>query len=115
MKFTRIDIYWTLTLLFLILIVFGTLFPRKVIETPDLGSDKQYHFLAFALLVMPLTYSKLKNTYWMLPLAILFGALIELIQPFVGRHGEIKDLYADALGSVIGVCVIALIKLKRFF
>ncbi len=62
---------------------------------------------------MPLTFNKLKNIYWVLPVA-LFGALIELIQPFVGRHGDINDFYADALGSIIGVCLIALIKMIAF-
>ena len=115
MKFKRIDIYWALTLIFLILIVFGTLFPKDVVEPPGFGSDKLYHFFAFALFVMPLTFSKLKNIYWILPIAIVFGALIELIQPFVGRHGEISDFYADALGSIIGVFLITLIKFKKFF
>ena len=111
MKFLKTNIHWVLTLTFFLLILFGTLTPRNVIEVPDFGSDKQYHFLAFILFVMPLTFNKLKNIYWVLPVAIFFGASIELIQPFVGRHGDINDFYADALGSVIGVCMIALIKM----
>ena len=114
MKFLKINIHWISTLIFLFLILCGTLTPRDVIEVPDFGSDKQYHLLAFTLFVMPLTFNKLKNIYWVLPVAIVFGALIELIQPFVGRYGDIKDFYADALGSVIGVCLIALIKMIAF-
>ena len=114
MKFLKINIHWVLTLTFLLLILFGTLTPRNVNELPNFGSDKQYHFLAFMLFVMPLTFNKLKNIYWVLPVAIVFGALIELIQPFVGRYGDIKDFYADTLGSVIGVCLIALIKMIAF-
>jgi VanZ family protein len=113
MQFLKINIHWVLTLTFLLLILFGTLTPRNVIEVPGFGSDKLYHFLAFTLLVMPLTFNKLKNIYWVLPIVIIFGALIELIQPFVGRHGDINDFYADAIGSVIGVFMIVLIKLKR--
>ena len=111
MKFLKTNIHWILTLTLLLFILFGTLTPRNVIEFPEFGSDKQYHFLAFTLFVMPLTFNKLKNIYWVLPVAIVFGALIELIQPFVGRHGDINDFYADALGSIIGVCLIALIKM----
>ena len=111
MKFLKTNIHWVLTLTFLLLILFGTLTPRNVIEVPDFGSDKQYHFLAFILFVMPLTFNKLKNIYWVLPVAIVFGAVIELIQPFVGRHGDINDFYVDALGSIFGVCLIALIKM----
>lgn len=114
MKFLKTNFHWVFTLIFLFLILFGTLTPRNVIEVPELGSDKQYHFLAFTLFVVPLTFNKLKNIYWVLPGAIVFGALIELIQPFVGRHGDAKDFYADALGSVIGVCLIALIKMIAF-
>ena len=114
MKFLKINIHWILTLTLLLFILFGTLTPRNVIEVPDIGSDKLSHFLAFLLFVMPLTFNKLKNIYWVLPGAIVFGALIELIQPFVGRYGDINDFYADALGSVIGVCLIALIKMIAF-
>ena len=114
MKFLQTNFHWISTLIFLLLILFGTLTPSDVIEIPDIGSDKQYHVLAFILFVMPLTFNKLKNIYWVLPGAIVFGALIELIQPFVGRYGDIKDFYADALGSVIGVCLIALIKMIAF-
>jgi len=114
LKFLKINIHWISTLIFLLLILFGTLTPRDVVKVPDFGSDKQYHLLAFTLFVMPLTFNKLKNIYWVLPVAIVFGALIELIQPFVDRYGDIKDFYADALGSVIGVCLIALIKMIAF-
>mgnify|MGYP001216295784 FL=1 len=105
--------YWLLTLIFLVMILIGTLSPRDIIVTPDLGSDKNYHFLAFALLVMPLTFENLKNAYWLLPLAVVFGAIIELLQPHLGRHGELNDLYADAFGALIGVILVALVKLAK--
>ena len=97
------------------MILIGTLSPRDIIVTPDLGSDKNYHFLAFALLVMPLTFQNLKNAYWLLRLVVVFGAIIELLQPHLGRHGELNDLYADAFGALIGVSLIALIKWVKFF
>ena len=105
--------YWLLTLIFLMMILIGTLSPRDIIVTPDLGSDKNYHFLAFALLVMPLTFQNLKNAYWLLPVAVVFGAIIELLQPHLGRHGELNDLYADAFGALIGVILVALVKLAK--
>ena len=111
MKFLKTNIHWVLTLTFFLLILFGTLTPRNVVEVPNVGSDKLHHFLAFTLLVMPLAFNKLKNIYWVLPVAIVFGAVIELIQPFVGRHGDINDFYVDALGSIIGVCLIALLNM----
>ena len=115
MDFVKGKPYWLLTLIFLVMILIGTLSPRDIIVTPDLGSDKNYHFLAFALLVMPLTFQNLKNAYWLLPVAVVFGAVIELLQPHLGRHGELNDLYADAFGALIGVSLIALIKWVKFF
>ena len=115
MDFVKGKPYWLLTLIFLVMILIGTLSPRDIIVTPDLGSDKNYHFLAFALLVMPLTFENLKNAYWLLPVAVVFGAIIELLQPHLGRHGELNDLYADAFGALIGVSLITLIKWVKFF
>ena len=115
MDFVKGKPYWLLTLIFLVMILIGTLSPRDIIVTPDLGSDKNYHFLAFALLVMPLTFQNLKNAYWLLLVAVVFGAIIELLQPHLGRHGELNDLYADAFGALIGVSLIALIKWVKFF
>ena len=110
LDFLQKKIYWLLTLIFLVLILIGTLFPRDIIATPDLGSDKNYHFLAFALLVMPLTFQSLKNGFWLLPVAVVLGAIIEVLQPHLGRHGELDDLYADAVGALIGVILVALVK-----
>lgn len=115
MDFVKSKLYWLLTLIFLVLILIGTLSPKDIIVRPDLGSDKYYHFLAFALLVMPLTSENLKNAYWLLPLAVVFGAIIELLQPHLGRHGELNDLYADAFGALIGVILVALVKLAKNF
>ena len=113
LDFLKKKIYWLLTLIFLVLILIGTLFPRDIIVTPDLGSDKNYHFLGFALLVMPLTFQSLKNAFWLLPVAVVFGAIIELLQPYLGRNGELDDLYADAFGALIGVILVALVKLVK--
>ena len=113
MDFVKGKPYWLLTLIFLVMILIGTLSPRDIIVTPDLGSDKNYHLLAFALLVVPLTFQNLKNAYWLLPVAVVFGAIIELLQPHLGRHGELNDLYADAFGALIGVILVALVKLAK--
>ena len=113
LDFVKSKLYSLLTLIFLVLILIGTLSPRDINETPKLGSDKNYHFLAFALLVMPLTFQNLKNAFWLLPLAVLLGAIIEVLQPHLGRHGELDDLYADAFGALIGVILVALVKLVK--
>ncbi|WP_371226033.1 VanZ family protein [Roseovarius sp. 2305UL8-3] len=90
-----------LTLLISVIIAYGTLTP------PGEGSglpftDKQLHFAAFAMLVLPLSWVRPGWILWLVPLAITYGAVIELIQPFVGRSGDWDDLLADALGSLTG-------------
>ena len=81
-------------------IAYLTLTPLQV--GLDLGSDKLYHFIAFAALVLPCALFYAPTLIWVLPAAILFGGAIELIQPYVGRGGELADFGADALGVLIG-------------
>ena len=73
------------------------------ISGPDMpGSDKLYHVLACAALAFPLTFARPR---FMVPVAlavVVYGGLIELIQPYVGRSREWADLFADALGAMSG-------------
>ena len=66
------------------------------------GTDKLYHFIAFATLVFPCSLLFARTLIWVLPAALLFGGAIELIQPYVGRGGELADLVADALSVFVG-------------
>lgn len=93
----------TLTLLIAALIAVGTLTPPG--DGPALLplTDKQMHFIAFALLVLPMTLMNWRHAFWLAPLALVFGAAIELIQPTVGRSGDWLDLLADATGIVFGM------------
>ena len=48
-------------------------------------SDKLLHALAFGMLVFaPHLGPGFKNALWLVPLALAFGGLIELVQPMVG-------------------------------
>ena len=51
---------------------------------------------------------------WVLPAALVFGGVIELIQPFFGRSSELADFWADAAGvgagTVLGLSLRALAK-----
>ena len=93
-----------LTIILTLSICAGTLTPlTKNIDA--LGSDKWHHFIAFAGLVYPITVAS--RSYW-IPIIIFgvsLGALIEIIQPFVNRFGDIQDFRADALGVLIGFAV----------
>lgn len=79
-----------------------TLYP---LDKPDMipGSDKLHHVLAFAALVFPGAVLFPPIVRWVAPLAIAYGAAIEVIQPHVGRAGEVGDFWADVAGVLIGL------------
>lgn len=66
-------------------------------------SDKAYHALAFAALIFPSALLYRRALPWLLPTAALLGTAIELIQPAVGRSGDLADLFADLAGLAIGL------------
>jgi VanZ family protein len=88
------------TLALAALIGFLTLTP---IQNPGVpGTDKSHHLIGFAALALPLSFSRPRLAPWVVLAAIGYGGAIEVIQPFVGRSGEVLDLMADAVGAVIG-------------
>ena len=90
-----------LTFAFALIICVGTLTPLlRAVDVP--GTDKWHHFLAFAALTYPLTVAS--RRYWLsiIVFGLLFGALIEIIQPYVNRFRDIPDFTADAVGVLIG-------------
>lgn len=82
-------------------IAVGTLAPAPSLPRVP-GSDKLHHFIAFAALVFPPVAARPSLALWAVPSAILYGGMIEIIQPFVGRHGEWEDALANAMGALIG-------------
>ncbi|SLN27550.1 hypothetical protein ROA7450_01109 [Roseovarius albus] len=86
-----------------LLIAYGTLKPSEPGGTPLFLTDKQMHFLAFALLTLPYGWVRPKAIWWLVPLAVLYGGAIEMIQPAFERGAEWLDLLADSLGALAGV------------
>ena len=68
-------------------------------------SDKAYHAIAFAALVLPAAVLHTSSLAWVLPSGFALGALIELIQPSIGRSGEVLDLVANVVGLAAGVAL----------
>lgn len=81
-----------------------TLLPINLPADGITGSDKINHFIAFAALTFPTALIYRRAVIWVAPCALVFGALIELIQPHVGRQGDLSDFYADAFGVIVGLC-----------
>ncbi|MFW2590124.1 VanZ family protein [Sagittula sp. SSi028] len=66
------------------------------------GHDKLYHAIAFAALALPLPVVRPRLTPWVLLIAVGYGGLIEVIQPWFGRQADWMDLVADAVGATAG-------------
>ena len=100
---TSVKKYWIyITLFVLTAITVLSLTPLDSLP-PAPGSDKTHHFVAYATLMFPTALRKPKH----LPLITLFfigwSGAIELIQPYVNRYGELKDLLANIGGLGCGL------------
>lgn len=78
-------------------------------------NDKGYHFIAFAALAFPVAV--VRPRWWLgvfLALAV-YGGVIEIVQPYVGRGRELADWYADCAGALAGCAmgVVANLALRR--
>lgn len=66
-------------------------------------NDKLLHFTGFAVLGLLADFSLPGTAYWrrLLPLLLLYGALIEVVQGFLPyRSADLLDFLADAAGLV---------------
>jgi hypothetical protein len=93
---------YTLTCLIAAAIALLTLTPAVEPPPGPDGADKAYHFIAFAGLVLPIALLRPQALVWMIPTALLYGAGIEVIQPFVNRSRDLSDFFADAAGILAG-------------
>jgi VanZ family protein len=71
------------------------------------GGDKIAHFAAYfvwtsASLMAVRSWS---SSILVLAIALATGAAVEIIQPFVGRHGSLMDMVANGVGLGFGAAV----------
>lgn len=112
LKYQGLTLLWGLFILFLCSISFGEIAKSKFFFP---GFDKLTHcglFFVFTVFMCSglirsnhryrLTYSYI---FWSLVIPILFGGLIELLQLYIftWRSGEWGDLFADGVGTGMGV------------
>lgn len=105
-----IEKYW----IFLTLVIFTaiTVLSLSPLETlpPVPGTDKTHHFVAYATLMLPTALKKPNHWVLLIPLFIVCSGAIELIQPYVNRYGEWKDLWANIGGLVCGLIIAEIVK-----
>ena len=76
-------------------------------------TDKAWHFVAFFCLVIPFVVTKPSSVKWIIPIAGMYGGLIEYIQPYVNRKQDLFDFSANVMGIFAGALVGFLI--NKFF
>ena len=94
--------HWKLETIFLLLVIaFLSLYPLpKLPEFP--GTDKTHHLVAYFLLALPSGLKKPNKWVLFIFLFIIFGGVIEIIQPYVNRYGEWLDFLANTIGVILG-------------
>ncbi len=92
-----------LTCLIALGIAWGTLRPPGPEGPQWILTDKHLHAGAFALLVLPLACVRPRLALRLAPLALIYGGLIEVIQPSFGRGAEWLDFVADGVGVAAGL------------
>ena len=90
-----------LTVFIALAIGYLSLSPMQTLP-PAPGGDKLHHFIAYAILCFPLSFRDAAAARAVLPLAMAYGGLIEILQPYVNRHGEWGDFAANVMGCLIG-------------
>ena len=83
-------------------------------------NDKLAHGLLYALLAISMMAGvkrdarmRVRTYLYVCALATSYGALMEILQRFctLTRSGEMADLYADAIGAIIGVIIVAILSI----
>ena len=97
--------HWKPVTIFLLLVIaFLSLYPLP--KLPEFtGTDKTHHLVAYFLLALPSGLKKPNKWVLFIFLFIIFGGVIEMIQPYVNRYGEWLDFFANTIGVIFGFFV----------
>lgn len=106
-------LFWTITIVFWISIFIATHLPAE--RLPDVPvTDKSAHFIAyFVLAALVYISTRLSNPSrsWLgatvIAIAMIYGAIDELLQPLVHRHGDMYDWLYDVAGATCAVFLLA--------
>lgn len=90
-----------MTILLAIIVGISTLTPQDHMPSAP-GGDKLHHFLAFVALTFPMVYARPRAALWIVLSVSFYGALIEMLQPHIGRQGDVLDVIANSVGAICG-------------
>ena len=96
------------TIVNLLIITTLSLWPLETLPSVP-GTDKSHHLIAYAALMFPTALRKPDKWIMIGLLFIVYSGAIELLQPYVNRYGEWKDMAANTLGVICGLVVAELI------
>lgn len=100
---TIIRTYWFgVTLLLLAVITLLSLTPLPGIPSVA-GSDKVHHFIAYGAVSFPIFLRKKGHWLFVFLFFACWSGIIELLQPYVNRHGEWLDMLANTAGISCGL------------
>lgn len=100
-------LWWSLAAGLLLVITWFSLTPVPTIPITFSWSDKLFHAVTYFILMGYI--GNLVQRRWLLLTAFLvmvFSGVIEVVQPFTGRHFDLYDMLANIVG-----CLLALVLL----
>lgn len=89
-------------LLGLLIISLSTLTPADYLP-PAPGSDKLHHLVGFGGWALLCAFGPTRRFIIMAMLMIIWGGMIEIIQPHINRYGEWLDFVANTSGVLLVV------------
>lgn len=89
-------------LLGLLIISLSTLTPADYLP-PAPGSDKLHHLIGFGSWALLCAFGPMRRFIIMAILMIIWGGMIEIIQPHINRYGEWLDFIANTSGVLLVV------------
>ena len=97
--------YWHyISVFFIAIITIASLAPLS--QLPEVsGGDKLHHVFSYAILMLPAAIVKPKQFYCLFFVFLMWGGLIELVQPYVNRFAEWSDFFANGLGLTLGLAI----------
>lgn len=93
------------TVVITLVVLWLTLTPRELPHSDIVPLDKVAHAFAFALVILPTAWGYPRALVVTIPMALVLGGAIELLQPMVGRGREMADFVMDVVGIGAGLVI----------